>query len=174
VLPLALREPFVMAKRLYDTHPVGISEQLALAEWMADGGFDRHLRRSRRTFHRLQERLKRGLEGPLRELFEVAPADAGLFLFARWRGGRGDYERLVRKCRERGVRWGDGRPYYAGEDAEQAPSALFGFAHLDEEQIAEGLARIRRAAESLGLMPPKQPQSQPQQRAHSAQRGAIG
>ncbi|WP_337913610.1 PLP-dependent aminotransferase family protein [Cohnella zeiphila] len=168
VLPRALREPFARAKRLYDTHPVGIAEQLALAEWMADGGFDRHLRRSRRIFHRLQEQLKNGLEGRLGDLFEVAPADAGLFLFARWHGSREDYDRLARECRGRGVRWGDGRPYYAGDTAEQPPSALFGFAHLDEERIAEGLARIRQAAETLGLISLRPPLGR------SAQRGSIG
>lgn len=175
VLPRALREAFVRAKRLYDPHPEGIAEQLALAEWMADGGYDRHLRRSRRLFHRLQERLKQGLEAHLGERFDVAPSDAGLFLFARWRGAGSDYERLVRLCRERGVEWGDGRPYYADEAAEgevrppaalptePPPSALFGFAHLDEAQIAAGLACIRRCAESLGLVG----------RGFSAQRGLI-
>lgn len=154
VLPASLREPFVRAKSLYDPYPEGIAEQHALAEWMAEGGYDRHMRRSRRIFHKLQSKLREGLEVGMGELFEVVPSDAGLLLFAYWRGKPSDYRRLAERCREFGVGWGDGRKYSATPDEEGAgrPSALFGFAHLDEPEVEEGLARIRRAAKSLGLL----------------------
>lgn len=167
VLPASLREPFVRAKSLYDPYPEGIAEQRALAEWMAEGGYDRHMRRSRRIFHKLQSKLREGLEVGMGELFEVVPSDAGLLLFAYWRGKPSDYRRLTDRCREYGVGWGDGRKYSATPDEKDAgrPSALFGFAHLDEAEVEEGLSRIRRAAESLGLL--ESAQSNQGGRAHA-------
>ncbi|WP_168735943.1 MocR-like pyridoxine biosynthesis transcription factor PdxR [Cohnella fermenti] len=152
VLPPALREPFVRAKRLYDPYPEGIAEQNALAEWIESGGFDRHLRRMRRICHKLQMRLRLGLEGPLAALFETVPSDAGLALFAYWRGDEADYRRLRERSRERGAFWQDGSRYRMA-DGPARPSALFGFAHLEEEEIAAGIERIRQAAVELKLIP---------------------
>ncbi|CAM4013075.1 PLP-dependent aminotransferase family protein [Cohnella lubricantis] len=167
VLPPSLREPFIRAKRLHNPYPESIAEQRALAEWMAEGGYDRHLRRATRVFHRLQDRLRSGLNGELGELFETVPSDAGLSLYTYWKIAPELYGLLASKCRELGVMWGDGQRYEADEaieanEANEDPfkrtdkrrSAVFGFAHMDEAQIEEGLARIRRAAESLGLLAP--------------------
>ncbi|MBB6675638.1 MocR-like pyridoxine biosynthesis transcription factor PdxR [Cohnella nanjingensis] len=150
VLPRLLREPFIRAKQLYDPYPEGIAEQRALAGWMASGGYDRHLRRMRRLFHKRQERLRAGLAEELSPLFEVYPADAGLMLYARWKAGPEAYDRLRGQCRAAGISWGDGAEY-AAEGTSSERSVVFGFAHLAEPEIAEGLRRIRRAAEALGL-----------------------
>ncbi|WP_051318437.1 PLP-dependent aminotransferase family protein [Cohnella thermotolerans] len=152
VLPRSLRTPFVRAKSLYDPHPEGIAEQHALSEWMTDGGYDRHLRRMRRIFQRLQAKLRQGLAEELGDLFDVVPSDAGLLLFAYWKKTPNDYDRLALRCRELGVWWGDGRRYAVeGGEGSDRRSALFGFAHMNEAEVEEGLARIRRAAASLGL-----------------------
>lgn len=176
VLPPSLREPFVRAKMLYNPYPESIAEQRALAEWITDGGYDRHMRRATRNFHKLQGRLRRGLNEELGELFETVPSDAGLLHYAYWKKEPARYDLLLARCRETGVVWGDGRKYEAAEEAGggddaggqaaaagdgadphggRRRSAVFGFAHLDEAQIEEGLARIRRAAESLGLLKPQ-------------------
>lgn len=155
VLPPSLRTPFARAKTLHGPRPEGLAEQRALAEWMADGGYDRYMRRSRRNFHRLQDGLLRGLNGPLGGLFETVPSDAGLSVYACWRLDPALYAQLAEKCREFGVDWSDGRRYDVGGEASgRRPSALFGFAHLEEAEVEEGLARIRRAAETLGFIAP--------------------
>ncbi|RUS44656.1 PLP-dependent aminotransferase family protein [Cohnella sp. AR92] len=152
VLPEALRACFIQAKRLYDPYPEGIAEQNALADWIADGGYDRHLRRMRRVFHKLQERLRLGLGERLAELFEIVPSDAGLTLFAYWRGNEESYKLLQEKSKQLGAVWQDGKKY-AMADGKRRPSALFGFAHLDEKEIDLGIARIGAAAGELGLIP---------------------
>lgn len=149
VLPPALREPFLLAKQLYDPWPAGLTEQRALARWMNEGEYDRHLRRTRRIFHRLHECLREEL-GQLGHLFEAYPADAGLLLYARWRGSPDAYDRLVQACEQSGVSWGDGAVYAAvPKPAER--TALFGFAHLDEAEIMRGAQRIRDTAAHIGL-----------------------
>jgi len=154
VVPKELIPPFIAAKKLYDSYPTGIAEQQALSEWMGEGGYDRHMRRLRRIFGRLEGKLRNSLERQLGELFEVSPSDAGLHLYAKWKKTVEDYERLVQECIRSGVEWRDGTVYENCPKTinQPAPSALFGFAHLNEELIEEGINRIRNVAKSLGLI----------------------
>ncbi|QJD84088.1 MocR-like pyridoxine biosynthesis transcription factor PdxR [Cohnella herbarum] len=155
VVPKELVQPFIAAKKLYDPYPTGIAEQLALAKWMTEGGYDRHLRRMRRIYGKLENQLRVGLESHLEGLFEVIPSDAGLHVYARWKRSAEGYERLVRECAGRGLTWREGSLYdMPNRDSSQQPnpSALFGFAHMDEEQIEQGIKLIRRIAQTLGLI----------------------
>jgi GntR family transcriptional regulator / MocR family aminotransferase len=56
VLPRSLVEPVVEAKRLVDLHTATF-EQLALAEFIASGNYDRHVRRCRLHYRRRRDRL---------------------------------------------------------------------------------------------------------------------
>ncbi|MDG0790601.1 PLP-dependent aminotransferase family protein [Cohnella ginsengisoli] len=150
VLPPALREPFMLAKQLYDPYPAGLTEQRALADWMNQGEYDRHLRRTRRIFNRLQGLLREELS-KLEPLFDVHPADAGLLLFATWTDSPERYDRFALACRQAGACWGDGTVYAAGQRPDER-TALFGFAHLDENGIAKGMRRITETAARLGLI----------------------
>lgn len=155
IVPDELIKPFTIAKKLYDPYPSGIVEQEALATWMSEGGFDRHIRRMRRVYGKLEGKLRQGLEKDLGDLFRVVPSDAGMHVYAKWLCSYESYNALVQECRSRGVAWKDGS-IYAVRSTDQGDcmdcSALFGFAHLDEEQIDEGVARIRQAAKELGLI----------------------
>ncbi|MBW5447373.1 aminotransferase class I/II-fold pyridoxal phosphate-dependent enzyme [Cohnella sp. CFH 77786] len=157
VVPAALREAFIAAKTLYEPYPTGVTEQRALAEWMAQGGYDRHMRRMRRIYGKLEGTLRSELETHLGHCFRVLPSDAGLHLYALWRRDPLQYEQLKRVCRARGVEWKDGADYEAGTAGTRGatsvrpPSALFGFAHMDEERIREGIGRIGQAAAELGF-----------------------
>ncbi|RED57102.1 PLP-dependent aminotransferase family protein [Cohnella lupini] len=157
VLPKELIHPFISAKNLYDPYPTGIAEQQSLAKWMSEGGYDRHMRRVRRIFGRLESKLRLGLERELSELFDIVPSDAGLHVYAKWKKSAEAYELLVRQCALRSVTWKDGARYIVRDADEEANkpvvrTALFGFAHLDESLIDIGINRIRRAANELGLI----------------------
>ncbi len=56
VVPPALVEPLVAARMLTDRHSAVI-DQLTLAELIRSGAYDRHVRRSRLTYHRRRDRL---------------------------------------------------------------------------------------------------------------------
>ncbi|MFC5469519.1 PLP-dependent aminotransferase family protein [Cohnella suwonensis] len=154
VLPDELLGPFAAAKGLYDPYPTGIAEQQALASWMSGGGYDRYMRRMRRTFGKLERKLRTGIEEKLGRMFEVVPSDAGLHLYAKWKLDEDRYDKLVEECAKRGVAWKDGAAYGYAPDTEGAPapgrSAVFGFAHLNEESIGRGVLEIRDAATRLG------------------------
>lgn len=143
VLPDRLVEPFMRALRLYEPVPASVLEQRALAQFMAGGGYERHMRRMGRVYSRRFEQFGRRFDEGLGHLFEVVPSDAGLHLFARWRGDEAGYGRYRAHCAQEGVRWGDARDNYIGE---APPAGYFYFAHLSEEQITEGVDRMEHAA----------------------------
>jgi GntR family transcriptional regulator/MocR family aminotransferase len=161
VVPRELVQPFIHAKHLYDPYPSGITEQQALAAWMSEGGYDRHIRRMRRVYGKLGVQLRLGLERNLGTLFEVFPSDAGLHVYAKWKKTPEEYDLLVKECASKGMSWREGAVYAVQQEQETkppTPSALFGFAHLDEEQLEVGLDLIVQAAHTLGLIDSKRGQ----------------
>jgi GntR family transcriptional regulator/MocR family aminotransferase len=140
VLPEALHDAFVAAKRLYEPHPTGLLEQRSLAAFMASGGYERHLRRMRRVYASKFLLLQALLQEQLSTLFEWVDSDSGLHLFGWWRGDLRTYTAYAAACRAVGVTWTD-----AGNYALPAGRAgvCFGFAHLTEAEIKQGIALLR-------------------------------
>lgn len=146
VLPQALLEPFARARQLFEPHPTPLIEQRALAAFMNGGDYERHLRRMGRVYSRKFELIRGELTRHMAEWFELAPTDAGLHLFARWKRTAEQYETFRRACESEGVSWSDGTGYYA---ANSTPSACFGFAHTSESDIVAGIARMKETANRL-------------------------
>ncbi|MCI3921595.1 PLP-dependent aminotransferase family protein [Paenibacillus sp. TRM 82003] len=148
VLPESLLAPFAALKLLYEPHPSAVTEQLALASFMASGAYERHLRRMKRVYSRKYETLLTELRGRLAERFDVWPQDAGLHAYARWLGTPEEYAALVRACAARGVAWGD-VSYDAPDDGGRVLAAVFGFSGLDDERIRYGISVIAECAAGL-------------------------
>jgi len=143
VAPPPLREALRRAKALFEPHPVSILEQRALAEFMRSGLYERHLRRMNRIYKKRGELLAALVREQLADRFHVFDSDTGLHIYAIWRGSGEEYRRFAGRCAENGVRWTDAAVYHIGNSV---PSACFGFPHLDESQIAEGVRRMAQAA----------------------------
>ncbi|HKU40164.1 MAG TPA: PLP-dependent aminotransferase family protein, partial [Polyangiales bacterium] len=76
--------------------------QAALADWMADGGLDRHLRRARRTYAQRRDAALSALANAAREVpLEYEPPDGGLAIWTRW--PEHDVLALATRAAERGV-----------------------------------------------------------------------
>ncbi|NOU63140.1 aminotransferase class I/II-fold pyridoxal phosphate-dependent enzyme [Paenibacillus sp. LMG 31461] len=140
VLPEALHDAFIAAKRLYEPHPTGLLEQRSLAAFMASGGYERHLRRMRRVYASKFLLLQALLQEQLSTLFEWVDSDSGLHLFGWWRGDLRTYTAYAAACRAAGVTWTD-----AGNYALPVGRAgvCFGFAHLTEAEIKQGITLLR-------------------------------
>ncbi|MFC4777053.1 PLP-dependent aminotransferase family protein [Paenibacillus sp. GCM10023252] len=149
VVPERLRDYIRRGKLMLEPHPSSIAEQRALAAFMGSGQYAKHMRRSRRTFGRRLSRFKEEARKHLTELFRFAPSSAGLHQYATWRLDRPAYEQLRDACEEAGVRWSSGDGYWLTGESSQAPSALFGFSHLEEEQIRRGIEEIARQWDRL-------------------------
>lgn len=144
VLPEALHDAFVAAKRLYEPHPSGLLEQRSLAAFMASGGYERHLRRMRRVYASKFLLLQALLQEQLSTLFEWVESDAGLHQFGWWRGDPRTYAAYAAECRKIGVTWSDASSY--GIPPGKA-GGIFGFAHLTEQEIRRGVAALRQVSE---------------------------
>jgi len=143
VVPQALAEAFRRAKYWIEPHPSAIMEQRALARFMMEGGYARHLRAMQRAIGRRLAAFRQILQEEAGDCFELYPSDAGLQLFARWRGDPESYARLKKEAMALGVTWADGSAYWWHGEA--PASALFGFAHLPEAPLAEAVKRIGEA-----------------------------
>ena len=77
VVPEALVKPFVAAKALADTGGATL-EQLALADFIREGHFERHIRRSRIVNGAHRAALLEAIERHLGDRVEVSGANAGL------------------------------------------------------------------------------------------------
>jgi GntR family transcriptional regulator/MocR family aminotransferase len=76
-LPPWLLEPVVEAKRLADHHSSAL-DQLVLADLLASGAFDRHLRRCRLGYRRRRDRLGAAVDGLGLHWHSAGPHPAGL------------------------------------------------------------------------------------------------
>jgi len=141
VLPPGLRAPFVRAKSLVDRGAPTLT-QAAVADFLAEGHFESHLRRLRRQYGEKRAVLVDALERHLGGRVRYSPVAAGLHIMLFTPTGV-DEARLVRDAAERGVRVYAGAPYHL--ETPPPPSILLGFSGLDESDIVEGVRRLAAA-----------------------------
>ncbi|HUP67148.1 MAG TPA: PLP-dependent aminotransferase family protein, partial [Sphingomicrobium sp.] len=99
-VPEALREPLLKARATVDGY-VGLPHQLVLREFIADGGYSAHIRRSRELARERREALVATLAPFLGSLFERELNPCGLHLVLRPRGA--DLASLVGALRDKGI-----------------------------------------------------------------------
>ncbi len=131
---------FTRAKWLADRQASSL-EQRALAELIASGEFDQHLRRARARNRSRRAKLLGELRKRFGDRIEISGANAGIHLLA-WLSGWSEEElvRCIELARGRGVGLYSIAPYYEGP----APRVglLFGYGNLDEKAIEEGIRRV--------------------------------
>jgi GntR family transcriptional regulator/MocR family aminotransferase len=146
VLPAALVSPVVTAKAVCDTGCAAL-EQLALADFIQEGHFDRHLRRSRARNARRREALLAALAQHLGDRIEVTGVNAGLHVLVWLRGfAARRLPALRRRAAEQGVGVYPVTPYYS--EPPKTAGLLLGFASLQEKEIDEGIRRLAHVLNS--------------------------
>jgi GntR family transcriptional regulator/MocR family aminotransferase len=143
VPPPDLVEPIAEAKTLADRGSP-ILDQLAFADFLARGEFDRHLRRMRPVYRRRRDALLTALREHAPEL-EPAGIAAGLHLVA-YLPEHLDEADVVAQAADRGVAVEGLAPYRVTGDGR--PGLIFGYAALSERAIAEG---VRLLAEAISV-----------------------
>jgi GntR family transcriptional regulator / MocR family aminotransferase len=137
VLPGRLTEPMAAAKIAADRGSPAL-EQVALADFIARGEFDRHLRRMRPVYRRRRDALLSALAEHLPWLQPVG-VSAGLHLVT-WLPPHLDEETVVGAARRAGVGLDAVGPYRI---TNPGPGGLiFGYATVSERAIADGVARL--------------------------------
>lgn len=138
VLPQPILSAFLKAKSVVDRGAPTLT-QAAVADFIREGHFERHLRRLRREYGRHRQTLVAAIEEHLGNAVTFASEPAGLHIMLYLRDGA-DEESIVDRALGAGVRVYAGAPYHL--QVPPPPSILLGFSGLDENQIEEGVRRL--------------------------------
>jgi GntR family transcriptional regulator/MocR family aminotransferase len=138
VLPPALLAPFVQAKSLIDRGAPTLT-QAAVADFITEGHFERHLQQLRQAYGRRRAVLVAAIETYLPGWVRYAPMAAGLHVMVYLAQGM-DETAVIQQAAAVGVGVYPGAPYHLEQPA--PPSILLGFSGLEEAEIEEGIRRL--------------------------------
>jgi GntR family transcriptional regulator/MocR family aminotransferase len=145
VVPESLVDAFAAVRVAFDGFPP-IQNQLVLHRFLADGHFDRHLRRMRALYAERLATFTQLIEQSLGDELEIEPSTTGLQAIGRLRSRVSD-DAVARRAHALGVdvvpmsRYGFEWPAHAG--------LHFGFGGFDADATREGIARLAEAFRSV-------------------------
>ncbi len=140
VLPAALLNDFVFAKRLMDFGNPSI-EQAAMARLIVNGDFDRHLRKVLRIVRERREALIEGINRVGRGHFEIRGTRAGMHLIG-WMPKMTHVQcsELIALASARGLGLHPVQPHFNKRPA--IPGLLFGYAGLSKTEIVSAMSLL--------------------------------
>jgi GntR family transcriptional regulator/MocR family aminotransferase len=146
VAPPALADAFAQAKAVIDRH-TSIVPQIVLSDFIAEGHFQRHIKRMKEIYAERQSVLLDALNTHLGGEFRLGPTDAGLHMAVAFRRHRDD-QAIAQAALQRGIEVRALSRFYAAEvnpaSARQIPSGLvLGFASTPGDEIRRGIIRLR-------------------------------
>jgi GntR family transcriptional regulator/MocR family aminotransferase len=145
VAPPELVAPLLTVRRFSDVH-LPILEQMALADFLSEGHFVRHLRRMQAHYRRRRDCLERALRRELGHLLELFLPEAGMQLVGWLPPGVSD-RRATALAAAAGVTVAPVSRFSLEPLARGG--LLFGFAGSDEDEIERGVGRLAKALETL-------------------------
>jgi GntR family transcriptional regulator/MocR family aminotransferase len=141
ILPADLVDPFRKAKFLIDRHTPAL--QSVLADFIGEGHYERHVKRTRKRYAARREALLAALDRCLGDRVEVVASRGGLHQLIWLRDVRArQVDGLVRRAADAGVLVHPVRPCYL--EAPRRGGLLLGFASLNERQIQAGVRRLAK------------------------------
>lgn len=141
VLPVSLLEQYQKNCVFYSC-TVSRIDQRILNEFIRDGYFERHLNKMRKVYRAKHELLLEELK-PFSGLFEISGENAGLHLVLTVKKNVTEQE-LIEKAVAVGVKVYGMQENMVAE-SNKKPSVLLGFGGLSNQEIREGVERLRKA-----------------------------
>lgn len=138
VLPVSILPVFLKAKELVDRGAPTLT-QAAVADFINEGHFERHLRRLRNEYGRRRRTLVQALDNHLNNLVEYSNVEAGLHIMLYLPVDL-DESHIVLSARSAGVGVYPGSAYHLHKP--ERPSILLGFSGLRSSEIREGVERL--------------------------------
>jgi GntR family transcriptional regulator/MocR family aminotransferase len=113
--------------------------QAAVADFITEGHFERHLRRLRKVYGRRRQILVEELDQHLQGLVQYSTDEAGLHVML-YLAPQYDETAVIREAALAGVGVYPGAPYHVEKPSR--PSILLGFSGLSKKEISEGIVRL--------------------------------
>ncbi|WP_090572726.1 PLP-dependent aminotransferase family protein [Paenibacillus sp. OV219] len=151
-LPGARLSYVVLPESLADTYREGLQNysqsvstliQTAMYLFMRDGGFERHVRKMRKLYQTRHRTLLRAIHDQLESRVGVIGQKSGMHLLLNVIGR--DCEELIQLAAQRGVQVYSPMKHWTNPADCPRSYIMLGFAGLQEEQIREGVSRLRQA-----------------------------
>lgn len=148
VLPTPLVAPLVQMKAITDAGNATLF-QLALADFLQDGHFERHIRRSRARNARKREILIDSVDEFLGDRAELIGVNAGLHVMLHLPGLRANQTETLRaKARDAGVGFYSAVPFYFGQP--RRCDLILGYASVPEASIRKGIQTLANVLDADG------------------------
>jgi GntR family transcriptional regulator/MocR family aminotransferase len=144
VVPRDLVAPFVAVRRAMDMFSPPLI-QAVLADFIREGHFDRHLRRTRLLCRKRRSALVAALEREIGSVLRVVGDQAGMFLTTVLPRGYRDRDVALSAARQ-GVRTFPLSECYLGRARRQG--LVLGYGGYDIPEIADGVRRLRAVLDS--------------------------
>ena len=149
----AIRISFmVLPKRLLKFYKENLSfysstvsriDQMILNDFIKDGFFERYLNKMRKVYKSKHDLLV-GECKKIEEQFELSGENAGLHVLMRSKNGRTEKE-LIERAAGSGIKVYGLSDGYITEEKPETNTVLLGYGGLGEEEIKEGMERLKRA-----------------------------
>ena len=144
VVPPTLVESFLKTKELMGGKPCTI-DQATLANFLAEGHFDRHLHRMNVLYYERLQALSQSVGSELSGLIDLEPAKGGLHAVG-WLARGLDEKFVAASAANAGIDLPLLSSY--GKTAMVRPGVVFGFASFTEKKIKETVQRLGKALRS--------------------------
>jgi GntR family transcriptional regulator/MocR family aminotransferase len=145
VVPHHLVEAFQTVRAQIDLQSPGVA-QAALARFMSEGHFARHIRRMRTLYAQRRELLSQAVKEELGDDLTLTPSQAGMHVVGRLPEGVSDIE-VANAAKAHDVQVTSLSKHYVGPDAQYG--LVMGFAAVTPEHIRAGIQRLRRAMDQV-------------------------
>jgi GntR family transcriptional regulator/MocR family aminotransferase len=138
VVPPSLWEAANKAKHVTDWHTATL-EQSALAQFIDEGAFARHIRRVSRIYGERHRVLTAAIKRSFGDYLELVPSSTGLHVAAYAQGASADHiDAIASRAFDLGVAI---QPFRVGEEPR---GIMLGYGAIETARIEEGLSRLRR------------------------------
>lgn len=146
VVPPSLADAFAQGKAVIDRH-TAIVPQIVLADFISEGHFARHIKRTREIYAERRSVLLESLDTQLADAIHLGPSDAGLHLAVAFKRYRND-QAVAQAALQKGVEVRALSQFYAAQDCaaikqSSASGLLLGFASIPTEEIKHGVEILR-------------------------------
>jgi len=153
VAPEPLQDPLRAALQLSVGY-AAVPEQAALARFLTDGLFARHLRRARSAYGERRALVLDAIHGRLSAHLELVPCQAGLHVTTRLRDQSIDDTDVVKRAADEGLVI-EALSSYATSGAPRG--IVLGYGAADTPSITPGLARLAAVLDATRSTPPLPP-----------------
>jgi GntR family transcriptional regulator/MocR family aminotransferase len=142
VTPPSLRSAVHKAKYVTDWHTATLV-QAALARFIDDGGYARHIRRAGAEYHERHDMIADALTCDFADCLEMIPSSTGLHLTARAPKALPlQIASVAQRAAEAGVAFQTLSSFAVGESAQAG--VVLGYGAIATSDISEGLRRLRK------------------------------